>query len=435
MTYSREIIDAMKKSGARVGDRVAAGSYEGLLMPSPELVKDSPHLVLKLDNGYNVGIHFTKETAIEKRAAAPPASAKTAVKRVSEPKRAVSLLAVGGTIASRVDYTTGGVSAAMTPEDFTEMVPELAGIAKIDMFPVSDAMSEDLAAADWISIAKEAEKALKKNEGVIITHGTDIMHYTSAALSFMLTQPGKPVVITGAQRSSDRGSADGAMNLICSAHAALSDIAEVGICMHAEPNDSFAFFTRGTKVRKMHSTMRNTFRPINDYPLAKIWPDGKIEALGRSARKRGPTKTSIVFEDKIALLKAYPGSDPKLLEHVISSGVKGVVVEGTGMGHVPTKAKKSWIPAITDAIKSGVPVVIGTQCIYGAVNTDVYSNLRILYHEAGAIPAGDMTPETAYVKLGWVLAQEKRLAKVREMMATNYVGELNDRLEPDMFLY
>ncbi len=266
MTYSRELQEALKKAKARVGDRIKAAEYEGILMPSPELVKDSAHIVLKLDTGYNIGIKFEPKTQITKLAdrkdAKPGAKPKAATKATGK----IALLATGGTIASKVDYTTGGVSAALTSEDLLGIVPELGGIAHIDMSTLGEWMSEDLDYENWITIAKECEKALKKDDGVIITHGTDTMHYTSAILSFMLHTPGKPVVLTGAQRSSDRGSADGAMNLITSAYTALGDIAEVGICMHAQPSDTYSFFTRGTKVRKMHSMMRNTFRPINYYP-------------------------------------------------------------------------------------------------------------------------------------------------------------------------
>ncbi len=436
MTYSRELSAALKKAKARVGDRVKAAGHEGILMPSPELVKDSTHIVLKLDTGYNLGIKFEPKTQIVKLAGRKDAKPGKKPKLTPQSEGKIALLATGGTIASKVDYSTGGVSAALTSEDLIGIVPELGDIAHIDMKTLGEWMSEDLDHENWITIAKECEKRLKKDDGIVITHGTDTMHYTSAILSFMLHTPGKPVVLTGAQRSTDRGSADSAMNLITSAYTALGDIAEVGICMHAQPDDSYSFFIRGTKVRKMHSTMRNAFRPINDYPLAKVFPDGRIEPISvRPYRERGKTETKIVFDNAVELLKVYPGADPKLLTNAVNSGAKGIVIEGTGMGHVPTKARKPWVPVIKDIVSSGVPVVVETQCLYGPVNPRVYSNLRLLYQDAGAIPAADMLPETTYVKLGWVLAQEKKLPKIRDMMLTNYAGEINDRIEPDMFLY
>lgn len=448
MAYSKKIQNVLKKKGIKEGDRIIVGDYEGLLMPSPDVTGSPDHVVLKLDNGYNVGIKYEKGLRIEKSRRPEPKMVKEEyereveehhIRKLEEKKDhpTVTVLSVGGTIASKVDYRTGAVSAAMTAKDLVAQVPELLDIAHIEVETLFEVMSEDMGPEHWVKIAKEVGKQLGKSDGVVITHGTDTMHYTSAALSFMLRGLNKPVVLTGAQRSSDRGSSDAFLNLICSVHSARSDVAEVTVCMHGEPDDSYCFLMRGTKVRKMHATMRNTFRPINDYPIAKVWPDGKMEFIKNDYHRRGKDKLEIdaKFEEKVALLKVYPGSEPKLVNWLVKQGFKGIVIEGTGLGHVPTKAKKSWIPSIKKAVESGVPVVVATQTLYGRVNPNVYSNLRVLYYEAGAIPAMDMLPETTYVKLGWVLAHTKSLKHVREMMLTNYAGEFNERLQPDMFLY
>lgn len=448
MAYSKEIQGVLRRKGIREGDRIVVGDYEGLLMPSPDITGSPDHIVLKLDNGYNVGIKYEKGLRIERSKKSEPKVVEEEyereveehhVKKLEEredyPK--IAIISVGGTIASKVDYRTGAVSAAMTAKDLVAQVPELLDIAHIEVETLFEVMSEDMGPKHWIKLAKEVGKQLDKSDGVVITHGTDTMHYTSAALSFMLRGLNKPVVLTGAQRSSDRGSSDASINLICSVHSARSDVAEVAICMHGEPDDSFCLLNRGTKVRKMHATMRNAFRPVNDYPIAKVWPDGKMEFIKEDYHKRGKgnLKVDAKFEEKVALLKAYPGSKPELVDWLVKQGIKGIVVEGTGLGHVPTKAKNSWIPSIKSAVDSGVTVVVATQTLYGRVNPNVYSNLRVLYYEAGAIPALDMLPETAYVKLGWVLAHTKVLKRVREMMSTNYAGEFNERLQPDMFLY
>jgi glutamyl-tRNA(Gln) amidotransferase subunit D len=252
----------------------------------------------------------------------------------------------------------------------------------------------------------------------------------------MLKNLTKPVVLTGSPRSSDRGSSDAFMNLICSAYAAVSNIAEVGVCMHGSTDDQYCHFIRGTKVRKLHATRRDAFRSINEMPLAKIWPDGKTDILNKNHKTRKDEKVvaDVKFEPRVALLKAYPGSEPEILEILAKKGYKGFVIEGTGMGHVPTEAEKSWIPVIKKLIKDGIPVVIAPQTLYGRINTDVYTNLRVLYHDAGAIPAEDMLPEVAYVKLGWVLGHTKDLEKVRELMLTNIVGEITARSEIEAFL-
>lgn len=447
--YSASVQKILKKINAKIGDRIkiikAGKSYEGLLMPRCE-IGDSNCIVIKLDSGYNISI-IAERIKIQKSKMPEPkelefelGKRKTfLIKKLKfDPaKPSVSLIATGGTIASRVDYKTGGVYMLMKPEEFLLNIPELHEIANFKKIlnPLNKA-SEDMDYKDWQVIAKLAAKELNKGDNLIITHGTDTLHYTAAALSFMLKDLSKPVVLVGAQRSSDRGSADTAMNLICSTHAALSDIAEVGICMHGTMADDFCLFHKGVRVRKMHSTRRDAFWTINDTPLAKIWPDGKIEILNKSYKKRADTKVTAdtKFEPKVALLKAYPNSEPEILNFLVSKGYKGFVIEGTGMGHVPTQAEKSWIPAIKKIIKDGVPVVIAPQTLFGRINTTVYRNLRILFHEAGAIPAADMLPEVAFIKLSWILGHTKDLEKIRKLMAENIAGEISARSLPTNFL-
>lgn len=417
-------------------------TYQGIVMPRSEL--GSPdYLIVKLDNGYNVGLRYEKTMNVKKL---PPKKGVVMKKpKVVQDKNLppISLLSTGGTIASKVDYKTGGVSPAMSADDIIEAVPELLDFVYVkDSKTIFQLASEDLTPDEWIKMAKTVEKELNSGlNGVVITHGTDIMHYTSAALSFMLPNLSKPVVLVGSQRSTDRGSADSAMNLLCSAVVAgKSDIAEVGICMHGSMEDNICFFNRGTKVRKMHTSRRDTFRPINTLPIAKVWPSGKIETLQKyNKRTDADVKADACFEKKVALVKSYPGSASlEILKYLAAKGYKGFVIEATGFGHVPTRTLRkedSWIPTIKELVEKGIPVVVSSQAIYGRVNPNVYTNLRILFHGTKAIPAEDMLPETAYVKLGWVLAHTKDPEKVREMMLTNYAGEISDRSLPETFLY
>jgi len=444
--YSPKIRKALK--GIKIGDRISVTKgkrkYEGLLMPRTE-TGDKNSIVLKLDNGYNIGIRFEdkiKVKKIKKRELKEEVEFELGKEKFKKlkfdlKKPKVSFIVTGGTIISRVDYRTGGVSALEKPEELLANVPELKNIVSIkDVLVPFRKASEDLNYKDWQNLAKLTAKELNKNKGVIIAHGTDTLHFTSAVLSFMLKNLYKPVVLVGSQRSSDRGSSDAAMNLVCAAHTAISDIAEVGTCMHATTDDHYCYFIRGTKVRKMHSTRRDAFRSINEIPLAKIWPNGKIDVLNKNHKKRKDEKVvaDAKFEPKVALLKAYPGSEPEILEFLVKKGYKGFVIEGTGMGHVPTFAEKPWVPVIKKLIKDGIPVVIAPQTIYGRINTNVYSNLRVLFHEARAIPAEDMLPETAYLKLGCVLGHTKDLEKIRELMLTNIAGEITERSEIDTFL-
>jgi glutamyl-tRNA(Gln) amidotransferase subunit D len=289
--------------------------------------------------------------------------------------------------------------------------------------------SEDMTYREWQKIAELAAKELSReeNRGAIITQGTDTLHFTAAAMSFMLSQYKKPVALVGAQRSPDRGSFDGIMNVTCAASYATSDIGEKAIVMHATTNDDYCYASRGTKVRKLHSSRRDAFQPVNETALAKIWPDGRIEKTNdRIARREDAvdSKPMTGFEPKVAIVKAYPSSDPKTVDFYVSEKYRGIIIEGTGLGHVPG----SWFPAIKRAIDSGIRVCMTTQCINGKTDPFVYSPARQL-SRAGVQYLSDMLTETAYVKLGWALAQRKDEKEVSELMARNVAGEYNERHE------
>ncbi|MBL7206159.1 MAG: Glu-tRNA(Gln) amidotransferase subunit GatD [Candidatus Aenigmarchaeota archaeon] len=441
--YSNKIESLLKRKKIGIGDNVSISrgkeSYEGILMPQTDL-GDPDTIIIKLGSGYNIGLD-SKGIKITKNKGSTKNLGKTKnIKlKFNKKKPPISLIATGGTIASRVNYKTGGVYALEKPEEFLQNIPELENIVNITKSskPLTK-MSEDMDNTHWQSIAKAVAKELNSGaKGVIVSHGTDYLHYTAAALSFFLKNLSKPVVLVGSQRSSDRGSSDAGVNLICAAHVATSDMAEVGICMHGSSSDDYCLFNRGTKVRKMDTQRRDAFRPINDLPLAKIYPDGKIEKINSKINKRTDKKVEVdaKFEPKVALLKVYPGADPAIINWYVSKGYKGFVIEGSGLGHVPTQCRNSWTEVIKKYTKKGIPFVIAPQTLYGRINESVYTNLRLLYKEAGAISGQDMLPETAYVKLGWILGHTSDLSKVREMISTNYAGEISKRTLPGTFLY
>lgn len=427
----------------RPGDKVRINKngkiFEGIVLPKTEF-DEKDVVMIKLDNGYNIGIKMDEKTSIEKLGERKELEKFPLKKPEKNPRLPnISLISTGGTIASRVDYVTGGVRMAFTPEEILFSVPELEHIASIDsVVQLFNKASEDLTYKNWQKISEEVYKQIKKKDvhGVVVTHGTDTMHFTSAALSFFIRNLNKPVVLTGAQRSSDRGSSDAKLNIICATIAAgYSDIAEVGVVMHATTEDTYCYFHRGTKVRKMHTSRRDAFKSINAKPIAKIYPENRIEIIDenyfRFDENRKP-KLDNKFEPDIALIKAYPNSKPEIIDLLVENlGIRGIVIEGTGLGHVPTQPddeKYSWITHIKKAIEDGVPIVITSQCLYGRVHPYVYRNLRILT-KAGVIWGEDMLPEVAYVKLGWVLAHEKNMEKIREMMKTNFAHEITARSE------
>jgi glutamyl-tRNA(Gln) amidotransferase subunit D len=431
----------MKEKEAKAGDivriKTSSEEYEGTLIESynPDVI------LVKIKSGYNVGINKKDIKKVEKIGTAekkgfPEAKAKETGKKLP----GVSFIVTGGTISSRVDYATGGVKSLMNPEEIFAMAPKVYDIVKINRIEKPFMMlSENMTSENWKEIAKTAEKLLndKENKGIVITHGTDILHYTAAALSFMLKNLNKPVVLTYAQKSIDRGSTDASLNLTCAAAAAVSDIAEVMLVGHASENDDFCYAIRGTKTRKMHSSRRDAFRPINDLPIAKISEEGKIEILDKFSRinKRNDKKVvaDTAFEDKVALIKFYPGAKPDMIEFLIKQGYKGIVIEATGLGHVVTEGKNDWIPSIKRAVENGIIVCITTQTLYGRVDPYVYAPGRKL-KDAGALFLEDMLPETAYVKLGWVLGHAKG-KEAEKLMMQNIAGEFNKKVSEKTFLF
>ena len=290
--------------------------------------------------------------------------------------------------------------------------------------------SESMTPDHWIKIAESVEKMLidKDIEGVIVTHGTDFLGYTAAALSFFLRNLNKPVVLTYSQRSIDRASSDANLNLQCAARMAISDCAEVMIVGHATINDDFCFAMPGNRTRKLHSSRRDAFKPVNDIPIAKVWPD-KVEFI-RVYKKRDDKRKvelDINFNDKVALVKYYPGQSSDILDYYALKH-KGIVIEAAGLGHLPvTEASTNWIPRLKKHIKEGFSVCAAAQTIYGRLDPYVYSNGRELV-DAGVIFLDDMLAETALVKLGWVLGHRGWIGKVKEKMLENFAGEIGDRL-------
>lgn len=427
----RKIEQFMKEKNLNIGDYVEVVekendhhiAYRGLVMPPYEL-SEGETLTLKLDNGYNIGILVDQIVEIRILEKAKPKEVKEFKEIIQKKENLpdVTILGTGGTIASKIDYKTGAVHPAFTAEELALAVPEIFEIANITPKMILNIFSEDMKPEYWVKIAHEVAKALNNGEeGVVVGHGTDTLGYTAAALSFMLKDLGKPVILVGSQRSSDRPSSDAAMNLICSVRMATADFGEVSVVMHGETGDTYCLAHRGTKVRKMHTSRRDAFRSINDIPIAKIWLDGKIEFLRKDYRKRQESEVWVddKIEEKVALVKVFPGMNSEIIDFFVDKGYKGIVLEGTGLGHTPTYI----IDSIKRATEEGVAVCMTSQCLNGRVNLYVYSTGRKLL-KAGVIPCEDMLPETAYVKLIWVLGHTKDLKEVKKLMLTNFAGEM-----------
>jgi glutamyl-tRNA(Gln) amidotransferase subunit D len=427
----------MNKMSALPGDYVEVHLmkliYEGILLESPETEKGI--ILLKLDSGYNIGFNKKDILKIEVLRKSKPKDTETIEVKKNPEKPNVALVITGGTIASILDSKTGGVHALQKPEDFFKFYPELfnkVNVVKVEV-PFTK-MSEDMDPKDWQKIAKVVVDLLNDSniKGVIVTHGTDTLHYTSSALSFFIRDLNKPVVLTYSQRSIDRASSDADLNLQCAALTAISDIAEISLVGHASSNDDYCYAMPGTKTRKLHTSRRDAFKVVNAKPFAKIFPN-KIEMISEwKIRNKNKAKLDAKFEEKVALIKIYPGQNPEILDYYLKKKYKGIVLELTGLGQAPTrKARNSWTQKIKEIQQKGVVVCAVSQCIFGRVDPLVYSNGREILN-TGVIYLEDMLAETALVKLGWVLGHEdwaKNNKIVKEKMLENFSHEINYRLE------
>ena len=424
---------------AKAGDRVKVITQneikEGTLMPNEE----TDSIVIKLDNGYNIGIE--KKNVKELKVIETYKSKETHPEKAKKDskKPTITILHTGGTIASKVNYETGGVISKFSPAELIEMFPEIKKTANFDSKLIEQMFSEDMRFEHYKTIANAVKKELQKNtDGIIITHGTDTLGYSAAALSFMLENINMPVILVGAQRSSDRGSSDAAMNLVCASEfIAKTGFVGVAICMHESTGDNNCAIMPATKTRKLHTSRRDAFKVVNDTIIARInYDTRKIEFVKKDYPKK-PDKKFIAkdkFEDKVGLIKCHPNMFKQQFDFF--KGYKGLVIEGTGMGHAPVDPPNrlhiNILDSIKSLIKSGTVVAMTSQCLFGANHPHVYT-AAINLSKSGVIYCKDMLPETAFVKLAWLLGNYKK-DEVKELMTENLRGEINDRLMEDEFL-
>ena len=400
-------------------------SHQGIVMPHHRFSKDNI-LTLKLESGYNIGIEIDDDCEIKLIQKAEKKSLEKKRKtelEIDKNKPKISILGTGGTIASYVEYKTGAVHPAQDENDVLYSNPKIADRCNPDVEILFSKLSEDISPKDWIKLADKVIKKLEDEEaeGVVISHGTDTLGYTSAALSFLLEGLSKPVVLVGSQRSSDRPSSDAYLNLLGAIEMAKSGIGGVFVVMHETISDKKCAVHKGTKVRKMHTSRRDAFKSINTDPIGYINPKTKkvnIENRPKQKKKKSLRRRGNMVEN-VSLLYVNPSIDESTLESVKDKD--GIVIAGTGLGHI----KSDLIPHIQELIQDGIPIVITSQCIYGTVNNHVYSSGRKLL-EAGVLSGHDMLPETALVKLMWALSLEEDTEKI---MRKNIAGEINDRRE------
>lgn len=428
--YKGRSLNVLQKFNVRVWAQVniktTRGFFHGTVLPRAEN-DDDKHIVLKIPTGYNIGIDIFSILEI-KEIGYQKANYKIPEKEFpySDGFPNVKLFGTGGTIASRLDYRTGAVIPAFSPGELYGAVPELADICNLTTEKLFAVFSENMGPEQYIALAKAIGKEIRNGiDGIIIGHGTDTLHHSAAALSFMVQNSPVPIILVGSQRSSDRPSSDAALNLIHAAYAAgHGDIAETLVCMFGPTSDDYGFLHRGTRVRKMHSSYRSTFRTIGDTPVATVTRNNiKIIKDDYKPRRRDRNVTILpYFSDKVTMMYYYPHMKAEILDSLVDMGYKGIVIVGTGLGHV----NKELYPAIERATAKGVALYMTLQTIWGYVHMYVYDTGRDMLAK-GVIPAGNMLPEVAFIKLGWALGQTEDPEEVKKIMLTPIMDEITER--------
>lgn len=423
--YEGNSLEFLKKNQISVGDSVkilTEITYSGIIMPRYEH-SDDKHIVLKLKSGYNIGLEISKIEKVEK------IQTTKITKEINEKSEEVSglpkilLLSTGGTIASKIDYRTGAVTPVLTAEELNSSVPELSKLANIDAEVLFSEYSENIMPEHWLKIAEKIEEFSKSDyAGIIIAHGTDTMHYTSSYLSFALAGFPIPIVLVGSQRSSDRASSDAALNLIGATKFIIeSNTKGVFIVMHQDENDDTIACHFGTRVRKNHTSKRGAFQTIGDNPAFIITENQIQKNMSKDYFEKSEFQPKIKLDTKVALVKYHPGFDPNMLNQIIEMGYKGIIFEGTGLGHIG----KVMYENVKKANEKGIFLGMTSQCIDGRVRMTVYESGRDLL-DLGIIPLENMIPEVALVKTMWVLGNFEKSEEVKKIMLQNIASELSN---------
>ena len=424
--YKNESLKILNNAGISIGDLIKITTktteYSGNLLPRYEYSEEN-YIVIKLSNGYNIGIDAKNITNIQKiMSGEKPKFIPPEKPNVKESLPKIAILGTGGTIASRIDYKTGAVNPAFSAEELYSIIPELSAYANINTELVSNIASEQMNPEDWTNIAKKViEKINEGNQGIIIGHGTDTMAYTSAALSFALENCPIPVIITGAQRSTDRPSSDASLNMISSVIMASKKVLNgVYLAMHSSIEDNEVSIHSGTRVRKNHTSRRDAFQSIGVDPIAIVNQD-KVTVGEESIKNNNQFDPKINFEENVSLIKFHPGFNSEIIDKIIELDAKGIILEGTGLGHVNSRCNKS----IKKAIDNGMFVGMTSQCLQGRIKMTVYSAGRDLL-KIGVIPLEDMLPETALVKLMWAYGNYEN-KEIKNIMLKNIAREYTER--------
>lgn len=310
-------------------------------------------------------------------------------------KKHICVLATGGTIASRP--TPNGLMPALSGEDILAMVPDLRASCDIDCVQLLQLDSTNLQPEHWIRMARAVAERRTQYDAFVITHGTDTMAYSAAALHYMLENIDCPVVLTGSQLPAGVPGTDAEQNLLTAFHAALGGRAGVYIAFGGR-----VMF--GNDARKLCTMQLTAFGNINR-PLAGRFAGGRLTWLAEASAPAGTFRLHDQLDTRVGVLKIVPGLPPKMLEAFVDVGFRAVILEGYGLGGIPDQeSPMNFLPAFQYAKDHGCRLVCTTQCTYDGVDMDSYE-MGVRAQQLGVEPGGTLTTEALLCKLMIELAE------------------------------
>lgn len=394
--------------------------YKGEKISGVLINEDKEFLTLKLDSGYNANLKKSQIKEISKKKLELKDIKTGSLKSSKKDLSKIIILHTGGTIASKVDYRTGGVVSKFTPEELLSLYPEFKEKVNLQGSLIFNVWSEDLRFEEYNILLDEIDKAVKGGaNGIIISHGTDTLHYTACALQYAIRNLSIPIILVGAQRSSDRPSSDAFSNLNAAIDFFLWNIKQtkqflrVGICMHENMGDESFVILDGINAKKMHSTRRDAFKQINYKPFARITKD-KVDVLREELLTKNPQELiSITKYDtklRIGFFKVHPNifaEELKLLEYY-----DAIIMEGTGVGNIAENESNSKCDGkILKELKnlaSKRKVIVGVQTVYGEVSLNIYSRGRDIQETGIYGNYMNFTTETLFCRVAHILSSNPR---------------------------
>lgn len=321
----------------------------------------------------------------------------------------ILLLATGGTIACK-PTAKGGLAPAITAEELLRFVPELEGMCRIDTWQLYDLDSTNIGPAQWVGMVEAIRRNYGRYDGFVIAHGTDTMAYTAAALSYMIQNTAKPIVLTGSQKSIYNRDTDARNNLLQAfAYAAAPGAWGVQIVFDSK-------IILGTRARKVRSKSFNAFSSI-DYPETAIFRDERLIRYVPRPAAPGPVQFYTRLNPSVFVLRLLPGMDACLFD-ALKEHYQALVIEGFGVGGLPGGEDGPLLRAVRGWLASGRLAVFSTQVQHEGSDLSVYEVGRIARELPGVLEARDMTPEAVVTKLMWALGQTEDRAEAQRLFTT-----------------